>query len=34
MIVNLVILGFLLSIYKRKDIYMYECGRENIASDC
>ena len=34
MIVNLVILGFLLSIYKRKDIYMYECERENIASDC
>lgn len=31
MIVNLAILGFLLSIYKRKDIYMYECERENIA---
>lgn len=28
MIVNLMILGFLLSIYKRKDIYMYECERE------
>ena len=30
MIVNLVSLGFVLSVYRKKDIYMYEGNAENI----
>ena len=32
MIVNLVSLGFVLSVYRKKDIYMYEGNAENIEN--